>query len=166
MPDPNYTARIDALHTPFAITLDDASFRAPFMVRITWNPSDAQARVLCPEWINGQPAMHLRNYDKGDTSRWFIRAREYGFRDVELETVREGDRMIVSPIPPPRTRTRGRWFAWECGRWIDKPNHDYHQACYCRTRAEYWHTPQWEPGQDMTPNPPTDPEWHKQKSAG
>lgn len=138
MTEPSYTARIDAIHVPFAVTLDQPSFRSPHMMRVTWKPSDAQARALCPEWIDGQPAMHLRNYDSANTSRWFIRAKTYGFRDVELETVKEGDRLVMFPIPPPKTRTRGRWFTWECGQWVDKPNHDYHQACYCRARALGW----------------------------
>lgn len=164
MTEPRYTARIDAIHRPFAITLDDVSFRAPFTVRITWRPTDAQAGLLVPDWIDGQPAISCRDYDKGNTTRWFIRATTYGFRDVTLETQKEGTRMTFAPVAPPKTRTRGRWFAWECGRWVDKPNHDHHQACYVRCRQEYWHTPPWEPGQDMTPNPPTDPEHRKQKA--
>lgn len=163
MPEPAYKVIIDPMHLPFAIVLEDPSYRAPFMVRITWMPSDAQSRLLCPDWINKQPAIGMRNYDKGNTSRWFIRAREYGFRDVELETHKEGTREIKHQIPAPKTRTRGRWFAWEGGQWVNKPNHAHHLECFVRDRKEYWHTPSWEPGQDMTPIPPLDPEYRKQK---
>lgn len=161
-----YTVRAGPMAAPhpFLITMDDASFHRPVLIRVTWRPSPAQAGLLVPDWVDGQPAVAMRDYDRAHTSRWFVRAAMYGFRDVELETVREGDRMTLGDIAPPKTRTRGRWFTWECGRWVQKPNHDFHQACYARARAEYWHTPPWEPGADMRPHPPTDETYAAQKA--
>jgi len=165
MPTPVYTLRTDLTPHPWCVVLDDASFRRPCLVRVLWRPSAPQAGILVPDWIAGQPATALRNYDKGGTTRWHVRATTYGFRDVELETVREGDRVTLGDIAPPRTRTLGRWFTWECGRWVDKPNHQHGLACFARARAEYWHTPPYAgAGTDMTPLPPTDPTYADQKA--
>ena len=155
--DHPYRVIVDAIHQPWAIIHEAPSYRAPWMVRITWRPTAEQSKLLIPEWIIDKPVTAMRDYDeRSQITRWMVIAPSQ-WRDVILETVKAGDRMVRQAIPPPKTRTPGRWFTWEGGRWHDQPNHDTHLPWAARWKAEYWHTPPWCPGQDMRPHPPTDP---------
>lgn len=157
--------RIDAIHTPYAITNDRPSFRKPCIVRVIWKPTEAEARRLIPDWCDGATAVAHRDHTgTAKTTRWHVRATTYGFRDVELETVAAGESMEIEPIPPPKTRTRGRWFTWECGEWKEQSQYGWSQPYTEHYRKEYWHTPPWQPGESMTPRPPTDPVHAAQKA--
>lgn len=149
------------LHVDCAAALhvihDSPAVRCPRMLRIRWTVSEQHRRALVDRLgsLDGRAVSPHPDQGKGRPARWHVRPVEW-VEGFDIETEREGVRILGADIPPPRTRTPGAWFAWECGEWRRYlPGATFAEEIRPK---DYWHTSKYIPGQKTEIKPPTDPD--------
>lgn len=142
-----------------AIVHDAPAIRRPWILRTAWRLDPARVEEIKHRLRDGLPVNYDRNGPK-DAARWHIMPERHypGEPWIIMDTKPEGVHEWIVPIPAPRTRTPGVWFAWETGEW---KRHTSLADCHRYILRDHWHTKPYTRGQDMTPLPPDDYDRHQ-----